>query len=210
VIRPELSIEPLPTFYQLTADACRFLRPVLIEGWGKYALSRRQFRESGPITRTVGEGIDEVIAICDAAADLSRLELEGCTHGRQVETLRSHLAKLRSDEDVTRDARGVVPLQVDDETGEVRILAFVGWELRDLRVALTHARDVRAGWELGFESHRIPVPLVRETWVDARALSNRVARRALCDSLIGDTPGFGEREAHPGPRLKAHGGVPDV
>ena len=71
-VYPDLTVEPVPTFYRLTGDAFRFLRRVVAEGWGDASLGLPQVRAEGPVAQTVAAGIDEVIEVCDAAAEARR------------------------------------------------------------------------------------------------------------------------------------------
>lgn len=183
-IRPGLTIEPVPSFYRLTADAFRFLREVVAGGWGEAALAARQLRADGAIARTIEEGIADVISLGDSAADLSTREIAG-TIEPVMETLRANLAPLRADVDATGDARGLVPLAgVDDETGRARVVALIGWESHPLTVSVSHLRDLPPGTHLQPESHPIPVPLVRQLEVFPRDLRSRADFRRLCDSSI--------------------------
>jgi hypothetical protein len=184
-IFPGLTVEPVPSFYRLTGQAFRFLRRVVAEGWGQKALSSRQMRVSGPIDRTLEEGIDEVVAICDAAEELARLEIAGAAPDAASLVRRDRLAALRSDEDVTCDARGMVPLSgVDVMTGRLHIAALVGWEVHPLAVRITHMKGVPKGVGFGVEWHSVPVPVVRELDVDPSALLDRNEFRAACDEWM--------------------------
>jgi hypothetical protein len=173
-VLPGLTIEPVPTFYARTAAAFRFLRVVIEEGWGDVALSAPQAREHGPMARTVAEGIDEVVELCDLAAALSIRELEGETRGGEVESSRARLRALADDPDVTMDARGMVPIGfLPPPDPRVRALVFAGWELQELEVSVTYLRDRPANVGLGKERYPLPLPIVHEIVMDRDALLDR-------------------------------------
>lgn len=185
VLHPGLTIEPLPSFYRLTGVAFRFLREVVVEGWGVAALEQRQMRAEGKIVATVGEGISEVIALCESAEKLSIAEIAGAVDGCDNRALRAHVATLRSDKDATGDARGMVPLsEVDPATGKLRVAAFLGWESHPLQIVITHIKDLPPETGLDSEWHPIPVPVVREVWIDPEELQDRSRFRALWDSWL--------------------------
>ncbi len=184
---PDLTVEPVPTFYRLTGDAFRFLRRVVAEGWGDSALGLPQVRAEGPLAQTVAAGIDEVIEVCDAAAEVSSRELEGRADGPRLEALRVRLRALRSDEDAIGDARGMVPIGSDD-TGRVLAMVFLGWELHALDVRLTCLEGAGKDVEFGTRVYPLPIPFVREVALDPEALVDRRAFRAACDRLLAAEP----------------------
>lgn len=181
-IYPTLTIEPVPSFYRLTAAAFRFLREVVAEGWGEDALGSAQWRASGPIAATVGEGIDEVTRLGDAAAALSERELAGPATDPESGATRTLLDRLRTDDDVTSDARGMVPTGTLPESGGVRALVFTGWEERVLEVRLTRLADAPKKATFGTASYTIPVPVVRALDLNATALMDRDELRRALDS----------------------------
>jgi hypothetical protein len=184
---PGLTVEPVPTFYARTADAFRFLRVVIEEGWGEVALSAPQTREQGAIHRTVAEGIDDVVGLCEIAAALSFRELAGDTQGAEVDSMRARIRALALDADVTLDARGMVPLGfLPPPDPRVRVLVFAGWELQELEVSLTHLRFCPPGVGLGTERHPLPLPILREIAVGSAALLDRNELRRCLDDQVGD------------------------
>jgi hypothetical protein len=185
-ILPDLTIEPVPTFYARTADAFRFLRGVIDDGWGDSALRAPQLRETGPIAATIADGIDEIIALSDAAANLSRRELTGAATGAEPDALRMRLAVLCTDPDAIGDARGMAPTgMLDDKGQKLRALVFLGWEVQELRVSVKSVAHLPPGVGLGGERHPLPLPLVREVHFDARDLLDRNELRRTCDRLMG-------------------------
>ena len=188
-LTPGLTIEPLPTFYTLTAEAFRFLRTVVEDGWGRSALEVRQLRESGSIETTIGVGIEDVVGLCDSAAKLSLLEIKGEANGAEVDAMRERLTRLTTDPDVTCDARGMVPLGFGDDPTQIRVLVFAGWDVHKLIAKLTCVdADLPVGVELGAEAHPLPIPLVREMLVPPHGLLNRSEVRALCDRALETAP----------------------
>lgn len=153
---------------------------------GDVALSAPQMREQGAISRSVADGIDEVVALCEAAAALSFRELEGDTKGDEVESLRALVRALATDPDVTSDARGMVPLGfLPPPNPGLRVLVFARWELQELEVSLTHLRFRPSEVGLGTERHPLPLPIVREIVIESDALLNRDELRRYCDDQMG-------------------------
>lgn len=183
-VYPDLTVEPVPTFYRLTGDAFRFLRRVVAEGWGDASLGLPQVRAEGPVAQTVAAGIDEVIEVCDAAAEVSSRELEGRTDDPRCEALRARLRRLRTDPDAIEDARGMVPIARDD-SGRVLAMVFLGWELHALHVRFRRLKGAGKDVQFGTERRPLPIPLVREVLLDPEALSDRRVFRAACDRWIG-------------------------
>ncbi len=188
-LTPGLTIEPLPTFYTLTAEAFRFLRTVVEDGWGRRVLEVRQLRESGSAETTIGVGIDDVVGLCESAAKLSFLEIKGEANGAEVDAMRERLMRLTTDPDVTCDARGMVPLGFGDDPTQIRALVFAGWDVHNLIAKLTCVdAELPVGVELGAEAHPLPIPLVREMLVPPHGLLNRTEVRALCIRALETAP----------------------
>lgn len=181
-IRPGIKVEPLPSHYAFLADAFRFAREVIEEGWGDDGLSARQRREAGYIGTTVAAGIEEVVALLDTAARVSRLELEGISEHAEVTAGRERLFALWTDPDAVGDARGMVPV-VRTQDGRLRVLVFAGWEVHTLLIKLVSAPVVPPGASLGGIGFPLPVPLMREVVIDGPPLDRDEVRR-LCDEAL--------------------------
>lgn len=181
VMLPGLTVEPIPCFYRLTASAFRFLREVVVRGWGDAALHTSQVRPDGPSGYTIDEGLADVIAIADAAAELSTRELEGAAFGPSIGTLRTRLRALRQDEDAIGDARAMIPVStVHPKSGTFLALVFVGWEKAWLDVSLTHMKGERKSTVFEPERHVLPVPVLREVAIRPDELLGKDALRAAC------------------------------
>ncbi len=182
-VRPDIKVEPLPSFYARLADAFRFLRSVVDEGWGAEGLAAPLRRESGPSKENVSDSIDEAIALCDLAARVSRRELEGAAEHAEVTEGRARLFGLWSDADATGDSRGMVPVGVTED-GRVRVLVFAGWEVHTLLIKLVSLPQIPEGARLGGVGFAYPVPLIREAVVAPSALLDRGEVRKLCDEAL--------------------------
>jgi hypothetical protein len=188
-LTPGLTLEPLPTYYSLTADAFRFLRTVVEERRGQRALDLAQWRESGPVEATIGSGIDEVVELYDCAAKLSLLEIQGHATGDGVDAMRARLLRLFADPDVTRDARGMVPLGLTEDNTQVRVVVFAGWDVHRLTAELTSIDgELPDGVALGTEAHPIPLPIVQEMTMPAELTLSREEMLARCDVMLQNAP----------------------
>ena len=105
-VYPDLTVEPVPTFYRLTGDAFRFLRRVVAEGWGDASLGLPQVRAEGPVAQTVAAGIDEVIRSLRRRGRSLVAGARGPHRRSRCEALRARLRRLRTDPDAIEDARG--------------------------------------------------------------------------------------------------------
>jgi hypothetical protein len=184
-VRPNLTIEPQPTYFQRTAAAFAFLRQVIVEGWGEGALAWKQWRRTGEISSSIGDGISQVIALGEACSLVSRAELQVSPVGEQaLETARSTARGLLRDPDLDEDLRGVVPLEQRSEV-EFRVLANVGWEQRLLQVDFA-ALPQPAPADVVFEgeAHFIAVPATYE-WT-MPSLQSPQKFQALCDQAGSD------------------------
>lgn len=202
-IRPDVKLEPLPTYYAYLGDAFRFLRAVVEEGWGEPALAAPQRRPSGPVAATLADGVDEVIALAGAAAELSRRELAGAVPDAEVDTLRARLSALWSDPDATGDLRGMVPLGfTGDNAAMLRVLVMAGWQEQRIVIRLESIPDPPPGSRLGAVSYPLPFPVVREMVIPAGAVQSPSEVRATLDAaLAASDRAPTEPGPHPVPRL---------
>lgn len=192
-VRPDIKVEPLPSFYARLADSFRFLRTVVEEGWGAEGMAAPRRRESGPAAASVAESIDEAVELCEMAARVSRRELEGAAGHPEVTDGRARLFALWADPDATGDARGMVPVGVTLD-GAVRVLVFAGWEVHTLLIKLVSLPQLPAGAALGGIGFPLPVPVVREALVAPSALLDRGEMRKRCDEALARPPPQPERE----------------
>jgi hypothetical protein len=202
-IYPLFPVEPFPTFYLRTARGYRFLKTFLAAALGPDALTAtRVLEDGGRGTASLAAELDQRIELLYGLHALSADAVgmardEGILAGELVEVnapaatdaARAWLAGWRSDADVVRDPRVIVPVFKDDVTQLTTYWAVIG----------VKAVKARAEFVPGHEPEVVPTPcwtgnfvrhdytfLVEETAeVRLPAASpppTRSELRALCDA----------------------------
>lgn len=204
-IAPELSAEPLPTYYARRAAAYRFLRNVLDETFGRAAWGNlRRLTADGPVEMPLGNELDLIERIFDGAATIVRSELgmaDMPTSSTAVAAFRSFAASMGSDADLGRDMRMLVPVFFDIPRQKTKAWAFMGWTTRRLdisfsklpaivgreepplleRLARSFGIGNRSADDIGFKSKSVEIatPVFAETYVEK--ILDREEFRRHCD-----------------------------
>jgi hypothetical protein len=148
LVLPDLSVEPLPAVYSRRAAAYRFVRSVLEDAFGADALeAMHRLWPDGASTASLAEELAEVEALFTGASATAMRELGmGLPDGGHAASRRfsEWRAKIRSDADVSRDARMMIPVFYDVQRRKTKVWAFLGWR--------TTAVDV---------TYRVPPTVVR-------------------------------------------------
>jgi hypothetical protein len=201
VVRPDLGVEPLPTYYLRRADGYRFVRQVLDDAFGAGALSG--MARVGPDRRSTNDldtelaGIERLfrgayVASCRQIG----LALDSAAHAdpdADQQSFTSWAARIATDPDVGQDVRMMVPVFFDVERRKLKVWAFLGWTTDEVKVNFWREprvsvfdrseREVALGDDLkvlfGYEAHEAARPVTAEIYVDT--LLNRAEFRALCD-----------------------------
>jgi hypothetical protein len=130
-VRPGLSVEPLPTVYSRRAAGYRFVRSVLEEAFGADALDGlHRLNPDGASAAGLAEELAEVEELFAGASATAMRELGmGLPGGGEPAARRfaEWRAKVRSDADVGRDARMMVPVFHDVQRGKTKVWALLGW-----------------------------------------------------------------------------------
>jgi hypothetical protein len=199
-IAPKVTLDPLPTLYLRRAETYRALREALDEVFGTALARTPRTMASGAPGRPIGVGLVEMEALFRDAAAASWRELgvvperkvrgwsgDSAAGARRFAAWRRRVAK---DQDVTADARMMVPVSHNSQTGAVRVWAFLGWTQR-LSATFSFAERPRVTAEplRGDSVHVVPnyldlvrpvvEPVVVETYVTR--LLDRDSFRRLCD-----------------------------
>jgi hypothetical protein len=204
-VSPELSAEPLATFYARRAASYRFVRSVIEHTFGAEALSslHRQTAD-GPVKADLGTELDTLEAIfAGASAAVSReLGLSVAVRaapeapsGRSADADRAAFRRwaetVGSDSDVGRDARMMVPVFFDRRRRQTKVCMFLGWSQRPVTfwfatppaVELTRdgkpAKADEAEVVFGNAYYSIAYPVRAEVYVDR--ILNRDEFRRHCD-----------------------------
>jgi hypothetical protein len=126
VVRPELCIEPLPTYYARRAESYRFVRALLAERFGDAGLrSMRRLRRSGPVEIDLATELDQMIALFDGAAAASRTDLGMPAEGDAAPL---HAWAASDDPDVDEDPRMMVPVYFDVLRKKTKVWMILGWQ----------------------------------------------------------------------------------
>jgi hypothetical protein len=130
-IKPDLTVEPLPTVYARRAAGYRCVRSVLEEAFGADALKNLQrLTPEGKSTGGLAEELAWIEELFAGAAATASAELGmGLPDGGAAATrcFAAWRANLRSDGDVSRDARMMVPVFYDVDRKRTKVWAFLGW-----------------------------------------------------------------------------------
>lgn len=130
-ITPDLTVEPLPTLYARRAAGYRFVRSVLEDAFGTDALDGMHgVTPEGASKAGLAEELAWVEELFAGASAAASVELGmgppggGDAAARRFSGWRT---KLRSDADVNRDARMMVPLFYDEQRKRTKVWTFLGW-----------------------------------------------------------------------------------
>lgn len=195
-IRPQLTVEPLPTHYRRRAETYAFVRELLVSHFGAEALaSLHRLGEDGAVSEDLLSELRGMERLFRGAAATAEREL-GLRAGSARDAEDSDefalwRANPDADPDLAGDSRMMVPLAVDPAKGTTRVWAFLGWLARDLDVSFetrpvptSLMRDGAPAGSLpriewGGNCFTVSVPVVVE--VDVTRLLDRDEMRALCD-----------------------------
>ena len=187
-ITPQFSAEPLPTNYLWVARGYRFLKFAVEELLGEDALTKiKRLKEGGSKSEiSLAKETDQIVgllygihgAVCDELGIESGLT-DGEVTTEDLGKYKSHakewLADIRTDEDLQRDRRVIVPLH--SRPGEC------GMETVNWAVIGVEAKQVRVKWEKPpivkiFDSENIPHMVEIDNNSGNGVISVRNGRRA--------------------------------
>ena len=182
-VRPELSVEPLLTYYERRADCYDFVRRLLESHEASLGPLRTMHRvtAAGPVSRSLDEELSEMTALFRGAAAVVGHELGmAVAAGPEATKFREWAIAPAAAEDV----RMMVPVFFDIERRQTKVWAILGWATRDLHVSFAttpeaHVLRGRAEVLFGSTDKSIAYPVFVETYV--KRLLDRDEFRAHCD-----------------------------
>jgi hypothetical protein len=204
-ISPELSVEPLATYYARRAASYRFVRSVLVDTFGKEALGglHRQ-TATGPVQADLATELDRMEAIFAGASAMVCQELglaeavsasPVAPRGRSADADREAFGQwarsIATDTDVGLDARMMVPVFFDLGRRMTKVWVFLGWSMRPVHfrfatvpsVEITKDRQaVKANLaqvEFGDKHSSLAYPVTAEVYV--QEILERDEFRRHCD-----------------------------
>jgi hypothetical protein len=132
-IKPNLTVEPLPTLYARCAAAYAFVRSVLEETFGADALNElRRLSPEGASRLGLAEELNGMEKLFLGAAATARQEL-GMQSAEVRDPAASYFSAWRSsiaaDKDLIRDVRMMVPVFYDEQRRKTKVWAVLGWRL---------------------------------------------------------------------------------
>ncbi len=204
-VAPELSAEPVATFYARRAASYRFIRSVIERTFGADGLrGMHRLTAAGPVKANLAVELDEMQAIFAGASAAVSGELElprtvtalsGAAPGRPSDAdLRSFKRWARTkneDPDVGRDARMMVPVFFDRVSRKTKVWVFLGWSQRPLSIWFATppavqvskngaaAKPGEVNVQFGAMSVSLAYPVSAEVYVDR--ILNRDDFRRHCD-----------------------------
>jgi hypothetical protein len=183
-VRPNLSVEPMLTYYQRRAAGYDFVRGVLESSFGCEGLrSMRRITASGAADATLGEELMQAASLFRGAAAVAAEEL-GMARAEESTAGQFRSWAKAPDPELAADIRTMVPVFYDRERNKTKVWAVLGWSTRNLEVefATPPAAHVLQGHvRLDFvpETHPIAYPVLAETYVSR--LMDGDEFRAHCD-----------------------------
>lgn len=203
-IVPELSAEPLATYFFRRAQSYAFIRQVLENSFGANALMKMQrLTASGPVLSPLSEELlmmenlfyGAYVTVCrELGMHPTAAPYPG--PGKGTDTAAAALAawrkKLADDPDVGRDARMMVPLFYDVNRKQTKVWVVMGWATRPVVVSFAakptttvfdpKGRQVADSSSLlRFESSRLNLAYPVSAEVYVTKLLNRDEFREHCD-----------------------------
>ena len=196
-VGPDLNVEPLPTVYSRREAAYQFVRSVLEEAFGTDALKgMHRLTPDGVTAANLSEELNWISELFAGASATAAMELGmGLPAGGESAALcfSKWRGGLRSDLDVSRDARMMTPIFYDEEREKTKVWALLGWRIThvsvEYRVRPTVVSiDPRSGEKPGREPppvlfngdrYDLAVPVMAEFYVSR--LLNRDEFRRHCD-----------------------------
>jgi len=150
-IRPELSLEPLASYYLRRAESYRFVHRVLEEAFGEGGLhSMRRMTMDGRSNLPLDQELrllqsifhGAYLVVCDELGMGPESTKEG--DGMDREVFRMWSASIEKDPDLNRDSRMMVPIFYDVQRKQMKVWAVLGLATKKLQVSFAKPPDVKA------------------------------------------------------------------
>jgi hypothetical protein len=202
-IRPDLSAEPLVTYYNRRAQSYHFVRTVLEQAFGEAALANlHRLTAEGAEKASLADELGQLQALFFGASVVVARQLGmsplkeqaiGSANDSDADagTFQSWARNTQSDPDLGRDVRMMVPLFYDLGRRKTKVWVFLGWAAKP--VTISYAQPPRAevfqgdrkvegkSPEIRFVSNheRLAYPVTAEVYVTK--ILDRDEFRKLCD-----------------------------
>lgn len=214
-VRPDATVEPLPSLYSRRAACFRFVREVLEDAFGPDSLRTLHRRTpDGVMSANLTEELAEVEGLFLGAAATARREL-GLSPDIDAGPFAAWAGRRSTDPDLARDARMMVPVFRDFGRQQIKVWALLGWRTLVVDASFRRPPVVRAvepeRRTLGekpdvlfdAETWVLPTPVVAEVYVSR--LLDRDEFRKHCDrhktraAILANLPGVTPSGRRPDP-----------
>ena len=150
-ISPELTLEPLATYYLRRARSYNFIHSVLTDTLGKNNLAKlHRLTASGPVKKDLSLELKEVEALFFGAAlivanetgcalQITNRDGSGNGGNKDIEFARQWMNHLSEDPDVSRDNRMMVPVFYDIPRKMTKVWVVLGYEQKSVEVGFKSA-----------------------------------------------------------------------
>ena len=203
-IYPELSLEPLATYYLRRARSYNFIHSVLKDVLGENNLSKiHRLTASGPVEKDLSLELKEMEALFYGAALIVANETgcalqitnrDGSGNGvkQDIEFARLWMDHLSDDPDVSRDTRMMVPVFYDIQKQMTKVWVVLGYEQKSAKVGFKSTPQItvfdgsgkkidasRLDVHYNNQVHSLWYPVFAEIYV--KNILDRDEFRKLCD-----------------------------
>lgn len=144
VIKPQCTIEPLPSHYLRMAQSYLFLKSLLLEHLGEECLNKEsRLTDKGRVKTSLLEELTKMIKLfygahCQASFELGLPAVDFASeYGRRecLDLLNNWLLGIKTDEDLSQDTRMMVPVFYDLERKLTKVWLFMGWSKNVLKIS---------------------------------------------------------------------------
>jgi hypothetical protein len=200
-IAPELSAEPLPTYYRRRALSYAFVRTVVAKTFGAEALRQmHRLTAAGPVAANLDEELRSMETIflgayATVSGELGMApepspELGTGSPGGDSAAFEEWASSLYQDPDLGQDIRMMVPLFFDKLRGKTKVLAVLGWATRQAQIGfatppsavvldLGSAKQADVRFHFRSRTMQLAYPVSVEIYVDR--ILDRDEFRKLCE-----------------------------
>jgi hypothetical protein len=204
-IRPELSVEPLATYYFRRAWSYYFVRSILTDTFGAPALEKlHRLTAAGPVSPNLADELRSMeslfygahVTVCrEIGMPPLPFPADRANESAPADPapFAAWQAKLASDSDVGQDARMMVPVFYDPQRRKTKVWLLLGWATQTLEAKFAAApalsvvdpqgnpvADTATAADLQSSQYKLLYPVTAEVYV-AKIL-NRDEFRRLCDA----------------------------
>jgi hypothetical protein len=193
-IYPDLTLEPLATYYQRRAASYVFVRKVLEGTFGADGLKQmHRLTKSGPVKISLDQELRDMERLFTGAHDLVCAEIgcpvEGALSKEAMDAARSWMQSLARDPDIGADNRMMVPVFYDLQRKKTKVWAVLGYDAKPLTIGFSTMPTVevfdRSGKkatprvQFHHSTEKLIYPVMAEVYVTK--ILNRDEFRKICD-----------------------------